>query len=198
MRTLIRHLRPALEKAYGKDFETILRQQYRDGRSTGRAPETVRQGVRLGLPYLSPATAKAVIEAMWGMEPEHAANLAKALTDEKATPPIALVDKTDEETKALSVQAGRFTLALDTRIEAAFALAEQVYQQRAQMWAGLIAVGLSVGYYSQTPDAHSAAGWGLAGLIGLAAVPLAPAAKDLSSSVTSALNALGKIRGGKA
>ena len=49
----IRNLKPALKVAYGDDYMEIISYQYRAGRSTGSAPDTIRQGVRLGLPFMS-------------------------------------------------------------------------------------------------------------------------------------------------
>jgi hypothetical protein len=88
-------------------------------------------------------------------------------------------------------------------MSAAFSLAEQVYQTRAQVWAGAVAILLSLGYHlSTTPGALSVSpdqfgGWVTALIVGLVAVPLAPAAKDLSSSLSDAVAALSKA-GGKA
>jgi hypothetical protein len=184
---LLKKVAPAMEASYGKDFRTILRQQYRAGRSQGQAPESIRQGVRLGLPFLSHAAAVSVIEAIWGLPAgAAAADGAPAL----ALPPAVMVDQ---------ALAARFATALDTRVKAAFDLADQVYQTRAQFWAGAIAIGLSLGYHYYTADPKESAdpkGWAIALLIGLVAVPLAPAAKDLSSSLSGALAALGSLRPG--
>jgi hypothetical protein len=201
---LLKKVAPAMEASYGKDFRTILRQQYRAGRSQGQAPESIRQGVRLGLPFLSHAAAVSVIEAIWGLPAGAAASLATALTTPMpAAPPVAA-----DGAPALALPpavmvdqalAARFATALDTRVKAAFDLADQVYQTRAQFWAGAIAIGLSLGYHYYTADPKESAdpkGWAIALLIGLVAVPLAPAAKDLSSSLSGALAALGSLRPG--
>ncbi len=213
VQALLKLVAPAMEATYGHDFGTIVRQQYRAGRGSGQAPETVRQGVRLGLPFLSQTQAVSVIRAVWGLPPAEAERLAAALTTPIPAGPqprSAAAAATLASDQAL---AGRFATALDTRVKAAFDLAEQVYQTRAQFWAGLIAVGLSLAYHGATlasasapkPDGAAAAaatspsaveGWVIALLIGLVAVPLAPAAKDLSSSLSDALSALGKLRPG--
>ncbi len=193
---LLKLVGPAMETSYGRDYRMIVRQQYRAGRSSGQAPETIRQGVRLGLPFLSKTAAEGVIHDVWGLPPDAAERLAIALTTPvpvpppagAAAPPAALPDQ---------ALAARFATALDTRVKAAFDLAEQVYQTRAQFWAAVIAVGLSLGYHAATmKNVLDLGEWGIALLVGLVAVPLAPAAKDLSSSLSDALSALGKLRPG--
>lgn len=201
IRRLVKPLEPALKIAYGDGYETIIKQQYRDGRSQGKAPETIRQGVRLGLPFLSLGQATAVIAATWGMDKARAVELAAALTGEKT--PEAPTPSPDE-IKAYQTLAGRFSTALDTRVDAAFALAEQVYGTRARIWAGVVAIALSLGYHAATTSgapgsaSNPTGGWFVAFLIGLVAVPLAPAAKDLATSISDALGALSKIRAGGA
>jgi hypothetical protein len=199
---LLKKVAPAMEASYGKDFRSIVRQQYRAGRSQGQAPESIRQGVRLGLPFLSHAAAVSVIEAVWGLPAAAADSLATALTTPVPVAPPPAADGAPAPAPAVVLDqalAGRFETALDTRVKAAFDLADQVYQTRAQFWAGVIAIGLSLGYHYFTLDPKAPAdaqGWAVALLIGLVAVPLAPAAKDLSSSLSDALSALGKLRPG--
>jgi hypothetical protein len=57
---------------------------------------------------------------------------------------------------------------------------------------------MSVAYYAALPDAKThmwdPAYWFTPILVGLVAVPLAPIAKDLSTSISQALTALGQIR----
>jgi len=186
---LVTRVGPALKISYGADYERTLRQQYRAGRSAGLAPETIRQGVRLGLPFLAPDEASHVIAHVWGLPKGEADRLATALT----TPGSA-----DPADQAL---AARFATALDTRVKAVFDLAEEVYATRAQFWAAVVAIGLSLAYEAVSVNfkwpitTAEWGGWGIALLIGLVAVPLAPAAKDLSSSISDALTALGKLRG---
>jgi hypothetical protein len=193
---LLKRVGPAMQASYGDDYRMIVRQQYRAGRNKGQAPESIRQGVRLGLPFLSQTAAVGVIRAVWGLPPAAAESLAAALIAPVPTtppagarpPPKAALDQ---------ALAARFATALDTRVKAAFDLAEQVYETRAQFWAAVIAIGLSLGYHlATTAKPFDLPAWGMALLIGLVAVPLAPAAKDLSSSLSDALSALGKLRPG--
>ena len=191
VQALIDPLGPALEASYGAGYRRLLVQQYRAGRGSGPAPETIRQGVRLGLPFLEPARAEGVIGALWGLPPAQTALLAAALTGivaDGAAP-------TDSEREAQAL-AGRFATSLDARVKAAFDYAEEVYESRAQLWAGLVAVGLSLGYQGAVKGWNSSPQeWAIAAAIGLVAVPLAPAAKDLSSSLSDALTSLGQLRG---
>jgi hypothetical protein len=202
VRRLAGQVAPALRISYGDEYDRILRQQYRAGRGQGEAPDTIRQGVRLGLPFLSAAQATKVIGAVWGLPEAQAKALADALTAEKRPPsdadPAPAGAESVAEAQAL---AARFATALDTRVRAAFDLAEEVYQARARLWAAAIAILLSLAYHATTVTGGLQAsfvtdprGWMFALLIGLAAVPLAPMAKDLASSLSDALGALGKLR----
>lgn len=96
--------------------------------------------------------------------------------------------------------AGRFGVALDSRIGAAFTLAEERYQATARWLAGASALILSVlfnlGMRGVTCEGLACSvgetggyAWITALLIGATAVPLAPVAKDLSSALTEALRA---------
>jgi hypothetical protein len=202
IRRLLKRVEPAMKVTYGDAYGTILINQYRAGRSQGQAPEMIRQGVRLGLPYLSQTAAEGVIAAVWGMSSAQTAALAQALTAEKTADAAAPAapDAGAAATAAPQALAARFATALDTSVQAAFASAEQRYQSWAQFWAGVAAVVLSLGYEGATAGwpwaAHtgSAGAWIIALLVGLAAVPLAPVAKDLSSSLSQALTALGQVR----
>jgi hypothetical protein len=217
VKRMMRPLRPALEVAYGVDYDKIVTQQYRSGRSAGQAPDTIRQGVRLGLPFLGVAKATALIAAVWHMEERHAVALATALQAPDSTAPTPVVGKTPpgpgpgavDEMQAL---AGRFATALDARVNAAFTLAEEQYESVAKTSAGAAAIALALLFnWGLGPDAaHPAANafqrfwehrefpWAIALGIGIVAVPLAPVAKDLSSSLQSALTAFKSISGKQA
>jgi hypothetical protein len=216
VKRLIRRLGPALEVTYGDRYAVIIAEQYRNGRAAGQAPETIRQGVRLGLPYLSRTQAAKVIGQVWGLNNTLTNQLADALTSEKgpaevpeppepaaaaapaapapaAPPAVPPVDPN----KALAL-AARFATALDTSVEAAFLSSEAQYQSWIRFWAGFAAVGLSVGYFAATKSVGTSwfdlTYWFKPVLVGLVAVPLAPIAKDLSTGVSQALTALGQIR----
>lgn len=200
VKSAIKPLRPALEVAYGVDVMEILAQQYRSGRSKGSAPDTIRQGVRLGLPFMDVAEAAKVIGGVWKMSDANSTALAAALqatpapgTEPPPAPPPGAIDPT----QAL---AGRFATALDARITAAFTLADERYEAQAKLLSGLVAVLLALGFnygLGAGLPGHARFSWLLAIGIGIVAVPLAPVAKDLSSSLQSALTAFKSIPGGR-
>lgn len=203
VRKAMKPLTPALKLAYGDDYFDIIAQQYRSGRSTGRAPDTIRQGVRLGLPFLGKTRAADLIAAVWDMDRRHADALAEALQADGATsgktppaPPPGGIDPT----QAL---AGRFATALDARIGAAFAVGDERYESLAKLWAAVASVFLALlfnwGLVAHGPG-HEFDGrfpWVIAIGVGIVAVPLAPVAKDLSTSLQNALTAFKAIPGGK-
>lgn len=192
VKRLIARVGPALEVSYGKNYAAILIGQYKAGRGAGQAPDTIRQGVRLGLPYLSATKAESVVSAVWGISSDLTHDFARSVTARGTDgAPAALPADTAQSLAA------RFATALDTSVQAAFDSAEQDYQAWARFWAGVAAVGLSLAYYATNPGTggRTFGGWVLAALVGLAAVPLAPVAKDLSTSLSQALTALGQVRG---
>jgi len=192
VRRAIRHLTPALKVAYGDDYMEIIAYQYRAGRSTGQAPDTIRQGVRLGLPFMPVDEAATLIDSVWDLDRRavdkpNATALAKALQAIGTPPPKA----TDEGVLAQAL-AGRFATALDARVTAAFEVGEDHYEALAKLIAGMVAIGLAVGF-------DDGLGWPvrlpIALIIGVVAVPLAPVAKDVSTSLQNALTAFKSIAG---
>ncbi|MDP3174516.1 MAG: hypothetical protein Q8M88_08800 [Phenylobacterium sp.] len=194
IRMLAAEYAAALRLTYGEHYGDILIQQYRDGRAKGQAPDTLRQGVRLALPLMEQTEAAALIGRAWGLGDEMSTALAHALAAEQAG---AI---TPDESETAAVLAGRFALAVDARIAAAFSLAEERYQAIARFAAGVAAVGLSLAFnYAAKGGIDGAAGypWMIALIIGLAAVPLAPIAKDLSSALSDSLRAWRQVAGVK-
>jgi hypothetical protein len=188
-KVVIRQFHDALAFVHGDNYEKILAQQYRDGRANGRAPETIRQAVRLALPLMDRDRAVAIVDAVWGMGPIRSGELVDALQAEK-TPGTRVAAKHSD---AAALLAGRFALALDARVAGAFTIAEERYQALARLWAGAAAIALSLlfnlGMKDGYRDGEGGYPWLVALIIGLAAVPLAPVAKDLSSALTEALRA---------
>lgn len=178
---MIEPLRPALRSAYGADYLEIIAQQYRADRASGRAPDTVREGVKLGVPFLEPGVAAELIGKVWALGPERSAALAAALQAEP---------QEESAVSAAQLLAGRFATALDERVNAAFALAEEQYQAQAKMWAAVAAVALAMLFNMSLASRFP---WWVAAMIGVVAVPLAPVAKDLSSALQNALTAFKSI-----
>jgi hypothetical protein len=195
----IRYLEPALKVAYGDDYMEIIAYQYRAGRSTGQAPDTIRQGVRLGLPFMPVAAAAGLIDSVWDLDQGSAAMpnataLAEALQAVPPATPTAAAAATGVDPQAL---AGRFATALDARVQAAFDVGEDHYEALAKLMAGGVAVGLAVGfdYAMQGKDPTPPVPLAVALIIGVVAVPLAPVAKDVSTSLQNALTAFKSITG---
>lgn len=172
-----------LEQAHGKDWEKIYRGLYR-----GDASELVRmlrQGVRVGLTTQNAAT---IGDALFGSGSEEAKAL--VVVAGKVLSPDA--KPSELELRAL----GRYELAADARIDAAMAIAKQRYATTARTWASgasLLIAAITAGglYFSGGVIGLSTGGLILfALLIGIAAVPIAPIAKDLASGINAAARAL--------
>jgi hypothetical protein len=184
----------ALKFVHGDRFLLILSQQYRDGRAAGQAPDTIRQAVRLALPMMPENEAVAVVQGVWGMDAADSAALVTALqTDQEASDPKAA---------PMISLAQRFSLALDNRVASAFSQAEERYQSYVRVAAGATAILLALVFNAGAKGgcvwvagkiacAQPENGWPwlVALVIGAAATPLAPIAKDLASSLSDALRA---------
>lgn len=156
-----------LRVAYGSDFEQVLRGQYKGDLS--ELVRTLRQGVRIGL---TEDNAGKIAEWL-GLK--HAEELQKVAKKLEASQKL-----TEEERNIL----GRFELAVDARIDAGMALAENQYVGKLRVLASCAAliIALGVGVYLDMMF--------LAVIVGIAAVPFAPIAKDLSSALQAAVSAL--------
>ena len=158
-----------LRTAYGPDFEHLLRGQYRgDQRELTR---TIRQGIRVGL---TAANAPA------------AARFLGVIDGEKLSEAARRAEEGRELTAELRNVLGRFELAADTRVDAALTLAQSNYVGATRMTASIFAfvIALAVGLYLGRDFVFQAI------LVGIAAVPLAPIAKDLVSALQSASKAI--------
>jgi hypothetical protein len=195
VKKMLSPLLPALQCAYGDSFETILAQQYSNGGSTGAAPDTVRQAVRLALPFLSLADAAALIKSVWGMADDQATSLAACLQAGNAAPALPPGGNIDQ----MQALAGRFATALDARINAAFAMADQRYETWARTVSGFVALALAIAFNETIGPAGAALGghypWPAVIAAGLIAVPLAPVANDVSNYLQNALNSFKTLAG---
>ncbi len=80
---------------------------------------------------------------------------------------------------------GRYELALDTRIDAALALANDHYVNYMRFLASLVAIAIAFGVRQYTGgDILTTL------IVGFTAVPLAPIAKDLATAIQSAAQAM--------
>ena len=158
-----------IQTAYGPDYERLLRAQYRgDARDLTR---TIRQGARVGL---TPENATRAAEFLGMVD---GASLAEAARQ---------VAQGQELTAQLRNILGRFELAVDARIDAALMLAQNQYVGATRGSASIIAIliAIIVGIYLGKEYFVQAI------LVGVAAVPLAPIAKDLVNALQSASKAI--------
>lgn len=180
-------LLPALTAAYGQDVMDLLKAQYRSGRSAGDLPRTLRQGVRIGFGLLA-AEEIAAIAGRLGIDPAVAGQAAAALSRLRGLRPPAYGESpaqagapTEDERAALA----RLENAIDARIDAALALAERQYVTQTKVLAMLVALAIAFGVGLSLGAAPVACF-----LVGIAAVPLAPVAKDLATALQAAVQAL--------
>lgn len=183
-------LLPSLQAAYGADAVELLKAQYRSGRSKGELPRTLRQGVRIGFGVLRSEEINRTARAL-GIDEQAAQQAADALIMARnqrppaagEMPPAAPASVNGEERSALA----RLETAIDARIDSALVLAEVQYVTQTKVIATMVAlsIALSVG---RCLDADTLVSL----MIGLAAVPLAPVAKDLATALQEAVRALKK------
>jgi hypothetical protein len=171
LKLLGRALQSALRVAYGDQFERMLRAQYRGDQED--LTTVLRQGMRIGL---TPKNAENIALELGVVEP---ARLTEAAVAVETGAPL-----TAEQRNAIA----RFELAADARVDAALSLAQDHYKRLSRFLAGVVAVALAIF------AAYVLAGnWSLLGkavLIGIAAVPLAPVAKDVAGALKAATEAL--------
>lgn len=178
----------ALNMAYGPSAVAVCAAQYRNGRSKGDLPRTLRQGVRIGLSMMSGLDIESTATKL-GMDPESAKAVALALRLARDQRPPAAgetgerapVDLSDDARNAIA----RLETAIDARIDAALVLAESQYVTQNKVLAMLVALAISLAVGTAMDQAPS-----VCVLVGLAAVPVAPVAKDLSTALQEAVKAL--------
>ncbi|MEO1766325.1 hypothetical protein [Thiobacter aerophilum] len=185
-------LLPALVAAYGQDVMQLIKAQYRAGRSGGDLPRTLRQGVRIGFGLL-PAQDIAAIAERLGLPAGLATFVADAFLRLRELRPPASGEipragdgPSDEERAALA----RLENAIDARIDAALGLAERQYVTQTKLLAMLVALAIAFGV-----GLHLGAAPVVCFMVGIAAVPLAPVAKDLATALQAAVQAF-RGRGG--
>jgi hypothetical protein len=189
-------LLPALRIAYGSDVMELLRAQYRVGRVSGDLPRTLRQGVRIGFGMMEVPTI-ALVATELGVTADIANLAAQAIdsarrqrsqveqsTSPRESKPPQEPAMTDEQRSAMA----RLETMIDARIDAALALADTQYVSQTKLLATFVSLVISfaVGWSLDMVPCQ----WGWCLLVGLAAVPLTPVAKDLSTAIQEAAKAL--------
>ena len=165
-------LMAAIERAYGNGCREILHGYYRQDRATGTLGKALRQGVRVGI--RSDNAGELAQAVGLAVDP---AKLAQALSKvEQGT----LLSDPDRSV------IGRFELAVDARIDAALATSEASYTGSMRVTASAVALALAcAGTIAVTGHFDLP----LALVIGLAAVPVAPIAKDAAAGLNAARRA---------
>jgi hypothetical protein len=173
---------PAIRQTYGDRTDDILKAQYRDGRGAGELPKTVRQGLRIGLVALPEDQVRRMASEIRVVEADDLVEVGKALHETG--------DLDDAHRKVLA----QFELAAHARIDAGMAIAEKIYVTWQKRVAATIAVAIAllVGFILLAETDTTA--WVLlkAIVVGIAAVPFAPIAKDVSTAIGEAAKALRK------
>ncbi len=164
-----------LETAHGPTTRETIEDRYRG--DTAELTRMLRQGVRVGL---TPDNAERVAAFLGTI---NGPALRAVLEKRGAAQPV-----TDAERAILA----RYELAADARIDAALTVAQVRYTGTARVIAmfASLAMALIAFLAMDEPKPH----WSWALIIGVAAVPIAPIAKDLASGLNSAARAL-KARG---
>jgi hypothetical protein len=168
----------ALDRALGKDekgkaeWRRVVRSHWINGRSRGEQKAILKSLIRLGL---TPETARALAEA------------GHVKADALATV-AAKIEKGDQLGETELNVLGRLDASVEAQLDAAFDRADQLYRNVSRAFAAVFSILL-------TFLATWALGWGwdrwaLALVIGFLAVPLAPIAKDLASSLQAAAAAM--------
>jgi hypothetical protein len=163
----------ALEEALGKDdegkpaWEQVLSAHWMNGRPRDEQKAILKGLIRLGL---SPKSAGALAD------PAHVDRAQLTVAAQK-------LERGDElETADINVL-GRLDASVDAQLDAAFDRADQRYRNWSRVVAGFVAVGLSLLAAWALEEFDQ---WPVALLVGLLAVPFAPIAKDLVSSLQAA------------
>ena len=171
-RLLGEHVLNALKIAYGDDYLSVLKVQYRTGRSSGDLTRSIRQGARIGL---TPSNAKDLAASVGVVDGEELRKVSEAV--------MAGEELNDEQRGIL----GRFELALDARIDAATAMANYQYANSMRVAASVVAVVIAL-IVAIIVEANLL----LALVVGIAAVPIAPIAKDVATAIQSASAAMSR------
>ncbi|MEX2205894.1 MAG: hypothetical protein WEF50_06655 [Myxococcota bacterium] len=168
---VLNRFKAALDRALGEgEWRAVVRAHWLNGRSRDQQKAIVKSLIRLGLdPETAPALAKSAHVS--------AAALTAVATKLSVGTPLTEVD--------LNVL-GRLDASVEAQLDAAFDRAEQLYRNVARAVAGVVSLGL--GLFATTVMGIEDYSPGI--LVGLLAVPLAPIAKDLASSLQAAATAV--------
>jgi hypothetical protein len=166
----------ALDRALGKDekgkaeWRRVVRSHWINGRPRDEQKAIVKSLIRLGL---APETADALATA------GHVRANALAKVARK-------LDQGNTLTEIDLNVLGRFDASVDAQLDAAFNRADQLYRNVSRAFAAVFSIGLTfLATWALDSDR-----WVLALVVGILAVPLAPIAKDIASSLQAAAGAM--------
>lgn len=164
---------PALKAAVGDDWLEVVRSNWIAGMPRVQQTATMQSLVRLGL---RTKTAPDIAKRCDVKEAELLSAASKFATGKRLTA---------EEVAVLK----RVNDYVDALLNAAYERADEKYRNACRLLAGLIAVALAiVGRQLLWSTGHRPGFW-VAVAVGILAVPLSPVAKDLSSSLSTAVKA---------
>ena len=171
LRRVVGRFSAALDVAIGsEEWPALVRSHWINGRPRAEQKAIIKSLIRLGL------------------HPDNAKDLAKpARVDPKALEATATKLWAAQPLEPPDLEAlGRLDASVEAQLDAAFDRADQLYRNGSRLAAGVCSVALALlaGQLLDEPD------WRWALLVGLLAVPLAPIAKDLASSLQAAATAL--------
>lgn len=168
----------ALDRALGNDekgkaeWRRVVRSHWINGRPRDEQKAIVKSLIRLGL------------------APETADALAKA-GHVKADALAAVAAKLERGTALTEIDLnvlGRLDASVEAQLDAAFDRADQLYRNVSRAFAAVFAIGLTL--LATWALEWGQDRWALAFVVGLLAVPFAPIAKDLASSLQAAAAAM--------
>lgn len=179
---LFRGLKPyegALDAALAPgEWKTLVDAQWINGRALPEQKAVVRTLIRLGL---GPDSSRGVA-AVSGVD------------EASLTAAVARMRSGTLTKKDLDVL-GRVDACVEARMDAAFARADHQYRNIARVAAAGVAVVLALAAVLVLNDGSpTASDWGFGLLVGVLAVPIAPVAKDLASSLSAAARAVKSAR----
>jgi hypothetical protein len=165
----------ALDAAAGRaDTEAMIRANWINGVSKADQKARVRALIKLGL---SETTADSIAAAAH-VDPKALKAAARRLTHGQTL--------TDADLNVL----GRMNAVVDALLDGAFERADQQYRNVTRALAGGVAILLSLAAWFWWPETAGRPSFMGALAVGLLAVPIAPVAKDLTSALSTAMQAL--------
>ena len=177
IRRVMTPFQPALENALGKDgWWPVLEANWIGGVAKADQKAKAQALIKLGLNSANAAAIAAATHV-------DAKALEVAVKKLETGKPLQ-----DPDLNVL----GRMNAAIDALLDAAFEAADQQYRNVCRVLAGVICVVLALvawKFWKATTGTEPPSVWAALG-VGLLAVPFAPVAKDLTSALSAAMNAL--------